>query len=78
MLSTHGQNIILKELKDKTTDDLCFYECLWEIERHQNAGPDAYILRHLMSGMVLGQRESENGLRRAMLQDISEGKTEGN
>jgi hypothetical protein len=30
-----------------------------------------------MSGMVLGQQESEDGMRRAMLQDISEGKTEG-
>lgn len=30
-----------------------------------------------MSGMVLGQQESEDGLRRATLQDISEGKTEG-
>jgi hypothetical protein len=77
VLSTHGQNIILKELKDKTTDELCFYECLWEIERHKDASEDAYILRHLMSGMVLGQEEGGDGVRRAMLQDISEGKQEG-
>jgi hypothetical protein len=76
VLSTQGQNIILKELKEKTTDELCFYECLWEIERHQAAGDDAYILRHLMSGMVLGQEEGEDATRRAALKDISEGKTE--
>ena len=54
VLSCLGQNLILKELKERTTEELAFYDCLWEIEKH-DASPDAYILRHLMSGMVLGQ-----------------------
>ena len=77
ILSTNKQSIILKELKEPTTDELCFYECLWEIERHVDQGDSAYILRHLMSGMVLGQEEGGDGVRRAVLQDISEGKVEG-
>ena len=32
---------------------LCFYECLWEIEKHASSD-DAYILRHLMSGQTMG------------------------
>jgi hypothetical protein len=71
VLSTNGQNIILKELKDKTTEELCFYECLWEIERHTDGGDSAYILRHLMSGMVLGQEGGGDSIRRATLKDIS-------
>jgi hypothetical protein len=59
VLSSLGQNIILKELKEKITEDLSFYECLWEIEKH-DATPYAYILRHLMSGMVLGQNVGED------------------
>ena len=48
---------------------------MWEIEKH-DATDDAYILRHLMSGMVLSQTEEE-GSRIAVLKDISEGKKEG-
>jgi hypothetical protein len=46
---------------------------LWEIEKH-DATESAYILRHLMSGMILGQEIGEDARRRAMLVDISEGK----
>lgn len=40
-------------MKEENGDELPFYECLWEIEKH-DASEHAYILRHLMSGMTLG------------------------
>lgn len=47
-------SIILKEMKEPSeSPGLCFYECLWEIEKHDSS-EDAYILRHLMSGQTMG------------------------
>lgn len=63
----------MKELKERENEDLPFYDCLWEIEKH-DATSDAYILRHLMSGMILGQEMGPNDQRTAVLVDISEGK----
>ena len=46
--------IVLKEMKEtQESPGLKFYECLWEIEKHDSSD-DAYILRHLMSGQTLG------------------------
>lgn len=65
-------------MKTEGTDQLPFYECLWEIEKH-DATDDAYILRHLMSGMTLGiSMDSEDRPVRPELFDITEGQAEGN
>ena len=64
---------MLKELKERESEDLPFYNCLWEIEKH-DATADAYIMRHLMSGMILGQELGQDDKRRAVLIDISDGK----
>ncbi len=46
--------IVLKEMKEPPeSPGLKFYECLWEIEKHDTSD-DAYILRHLMSGQTMG------------------------
>ena len=71
--STQGKDIILKEMKEEGGDELPFYECLWEIEKH-DASEHAYILRHLMSGMTLGIKTDNNGNPiKSELFDISEG-----
>lgn len=55
-----------------------FYECLWEIEKH-DASPDAYILRHLMSGMTLGiSKDSDDKPIKPELFDITEGEADKN
>lgn len=67
---------MLKEQKEQVSDDLCFYECLWEIEKH-NATEHSYILRHLMSGMTFGVEEVQEGevtYLQPVLIDISLGK----
>lgn len=65
-------------MKNECGDELPFYECLWEIEKH-DATDDAYILRHLMSGMTLGiSLDAEGRPVRPELFDITEGEAEGN
>ena len=70
--------IILKEMKEEGGEGLPFYECLWEVEKH-DISDDAYILRHLMSGMTLGiKKDADGDPVKAMLFDISEGTAENN
>lgn len=58
-------------MKEEGGDELPFYECLWEIEKH-DATDHAYILRHLMSGMTLGiTKDSNDNPTKAELFDIS-------
>jgi hypothetical protein len=59
-------------MKKEVGDGLPFYECLWEIEKHDEAD-HAYILRHLMSGMTLGILKDGDRPIRPELFDISEG-----
>lgn len=83
VLAAIGQEqIALKELKGEKTSELCFFDCLWEIEEHKEVenSQNAYILRHLMSGMTLGvevtNSANEKKLRPKLI-DISDGKGDG-
>jgi hypothetical protein len=63
-------------MKNQDGEELPFYECLWEIEKHEET-EHAYILRHLMSGMTLGiVKDNEGRPLRPQLIDISEGEAE--
>jgi hypothetical protein len=65
-------------MKNESGDELPFYECLWEIEKHEETN-DSYILRHLMSGMTLGITKDAQGKPiKPELFDITEGESEGN
>lgn len=76
------EEIVLKELKGEKTSELSFYDCLWEIEEHKDKGEDNYILRHLMSGMVLGVDTVKSDDRQIPIKpkliDISDGKSNQN
>lgn len=57
ILSAIGEDIVLKEAKEETSEGLNFYESLWEIEKNGQED-SSYIMRHLMSGMTLGVKHN--------------------
>lgn len=65
-------------MKTEGGEGLPFYQCLWEIEKHDES-EDAYILRHLMSGMTLGiSKDAEGKPLKPELFDITEGQADQN